>query len=156
LNFAQEQKLSWREDSSNSENHYFRNRVRNLLLPMLSENFDENIVSVLALRAEALSEDSQALWQQARIELAQFGPTNWNERDWFRAFRAKLLTLPQALAWRVCSVSLQPSLSFEMGKPHAVRVLQFVLSDDEGIELPTGLQLRRRSGAVEIVPKVAK
>jgi hypothetical protein len=37
-----------------------------------------------------------------------------------------------------------------------VRVLQFVLSDDEGIELPTGLQLRRRSGAVEIVPKVAK
>lgn len=44
--YAKLKKLEWREDSSNKENKYLRNRVRNQLLPLLSE-INPNIKSIL-------------------------------------------------------------------------------------------------------------
>ncbi len=37
LNFAQQQGLVWREDSSNQENYYLRNHLRNLIIPELKK-----------------------------------------------------------------------------------------------------------------------
>lgn len=37
LSYAQEQKLTWREDLSNQENKYLRNKIRNELVPILKE-----------------------------------------------------------------------------------------------------------------------
>ncbi|MEM6298454.1 MAG: tRNA lysidine(34) synthetase TilS, partial [Bacteroidota bacterium] len=37
LDFAQQQGLEWREDASNQENYYLRNRLRNVIIPELKE-----------------------------------------------------------------------------------------------------------------------
>lgn len=152
LSFAQEHKLTWREDVTNSDSAYLRNRVRNTLLPVLQENFDPNIVSVLALRAETLSADSHALWQLAKSEIGLLGAINWADRTWFRALKDKLLSLEPAIAWRLAALALAPQLGFELGQSHAERVVEFVIGGSEGIELPTGLQLRRQAGAVLVEP----
>ena len=38
--YLQEINVDWRTDSTNSDNNYFRNKVRNLLAPFLDQNFD--------------------------------------------------------------------------------------------------------------------
>lgn len=37
--YLREKNLTWRIDSTNSDNNYLRNRIRNLLVPFLNENF---------------------------------------------------------------------------------------------------------------------
>ncbi|MBR5096897.1 MAG: tRNA lysidine(34) synthetase TilS [Treponema sp.] len=38
--YLREIEVDWRTDSTNSDNNYFRNKVRNLLAPFLDQNFD--------------------------------------------------------------------------------------------------------------------
>lgn len=39
-NYLRQKKMDWRTDSTNQENAYFRNKVRNLLSPFLDKNFE--------------------------------------------------------------------------------------------------------------------
>ncbi len=64
--WAQEQKLSWREDSSNELLHFRRNRIRLETLPMLSKQFNPNLEGVLAGMAE-LAGAEEEYWAE-RIE----------------------------------------------------------------------------------------
>lgn len=38
--FLKERKLQWRTDSTNFDNNYLRNKIRNILVPVLNENFE--------------------------------------------------------------------------------------------------------------------
>ncbi len=38
--YLRQKKIDWRTDSSNFENNYFRNKIRNVLVPFLDKNFD--------------------------------------------------------------------------------------------------------------------
>lgn len=57
LNFLSARNLPFRTDSSNLKNLYFRNRVRNTLLPSLEKNFNPNIKTLLVNFAANISED---------------------------------------------------------------------------------------------------
>ena len=52
--------LSWREDSSNAETRFLRNRIRHELLPYL-ESFNTDIEARLCRTAEALAADEEVL-----------------------------------------------------------------------------------------------
>ncbi len=45
--FLVEEGIQWRTDSSNLENHYTRNRIRNELFPWIEKNINQNIVDKL-------------------------------------------------------------------------------------------------------------
>ena len=57
LKFLSAKNISYRTDSSNLENLYFRNRIRNQLLPSLEKDFNPNIKEMLVNFAENVSED---------------------------------------------------------------------------------------------------
>lgn len=40
--YLQKNEIDWRTDSTNFDNHYSRNKIRNLLVPFLNENFGES------------------------------------------------------------------------------------------------------------------
>jgi len=39
ISFLKEKNIAWREDSTNADNQFLRNRIRNLLVPFLNDNF---------------------------------------------------------------------------------------------------------------------
>ena len=57
LRFLAQQQLSYREDSSNTEEKYLRNRVRRELVPLLREKYNPRIVELLSNTANILRDD---------------------------------------------------------------------------------------------------
>jgi tRNA(Ile)-lysidine synthase len=53
---------SWREDSTNADHHFTRNRVRKLLVPLLEKEFNPKIVEGLADLAE-IAREEEDYWQ---------------------------------------------------------------------------------------------
>jgi len=65
--------LSYREDESNRDRRYLRNRVRHELLPLLRDRFSPGIVGVLARTAAIWGADATFLDDFAASELARIG-----------------------------------------------------------------------------------
>ena len=53
-NFATQERLRWREDASNKENKYYRNRLRNEVIPIL-KGMNPNLETTLAQSVEKIS-----------------------------------------------------------------------------------------------------
>ena len=60
--------IVWREDSSNEDLHYMRNRIRRVLLPMLEDNYSSSVTDVLCRTAEHLQVDGDYLEELAEGE----------------------------------------------------------------------------------------
>lgn len=58
--YLRSQKFEWRTDSTNQDNSYFRNRIRNILIPFLDQNF-EGWKKALLAGGEKAALDSEAL-----------------------------------------------------------------------------------------------
>jgi len=61
--------IAWREDRTNQDLTYARNRVRNVLVPLLKENFSPSVTDILCRTAEHLRTDSLYLEKLAEKEL---------------------------------------------------------------------------------------
>jgi tRNA(Ile)-lysidine synthase len=61
--------LAWREDSSNLDRRFLRNRIRQDLLPQLERDYNPGIVNVLSHTAE-VARAEEAHWQRDTEELA--------------------------------------------------------------------------------------
>ncbi len=58
--------LPWREDSSNQNSEYLRNRIRNHLIPLLEESYNKKIQERLATLAACSQEDQTYIENSAR------------------------------------------------------------------------------------------
>jgi tRNA(Ile)-lysidine synthase len=68
LEYLRERKLTWREDASNADTRFTRNRVRHELLPLLEREFNPGVRDVLSRTAEILrDEDFYLLHHVARM-----------------------------------------------------------------------------------------
>lgn len=61
LRYLDEQKLSYREDESNKDRRFMRNRIRHGLIPFIERDFQPNIRKVLARSASVFATDYQLL-----------------------------------------------------------------------------------------------
>ena len=59
--YCKEKKLEPKFDKSNNDNKYYRNKIRNLLIPYIKEEFNPNIVDTLNRLAELTSNDNKIL-----------------------------------------------------------------------------------------------
>lgn len=66
--YCEERNLSPRIDHTNSENTYTRNKIRNMLIPFLEENFNENITETVNRLGKIASCDRDFLRQTAAEE----------------------------------------------------------------------------------------
>jgi tRNA(Ile)-lysidine synthase len=73
----------WREDSTNADDSFTRNRVRKLLVPLLQKEFNPSIAENLAELAE-IARGEEDYWQN---EVAGWMGTgvHWSEPEWTRA-----------------------------------------------------------------------
>ena len=74
---------SWREDSSNADERFTRNRVRKLVVPLLEREFNPSVAENLAELAE-IARGEEDYWEN---EIAGWMGTTvqWSEPEWARA-----------------------------------------------------------------------
>jgi tRNA(Ile)-lysidine synthase len=144
---------SFRYDSSNSDDHYTRNRLRNELLPHLRQHYnpriDEGLVR-LARQAEEVcqQQDEEATELLARAELPQAGalvildvrPLGEAEG---RLVRAVLRRVWQREGWP----------RREMGLAHWQRLEHLVQADEGGHDLPGKIHARRLGHVLQLGPR---
>jgi tRNA(Ile)-lysidine synthase len=84
--YLTELKQDWREDATNSDTAFTRNRVRKLLMPLLEKEFNPAVAENLAELAE-IARGEQDYWEN---EVAGWMGTgvHWIEPDWARSARA--------------------------------------------------------------------
>ena len=150
---ASARRLVWREDASNSDRRFSRNRLRHEVLPTLVSQFNPQLLRALGQLAEAAREDRA--WIEVLVEeaakqritgcgsLLRFAIEGWDE-------------LPEALARRVVRRGLvQAGLGRDVSKVQLLRVLAFLrrgraAGRDKKMELPGGFRLRRVADHFEL------
>ncbi len=95
--------LPFREDESNQDQAFMRNRVRHLLMPLLRQEFSPGIVDVLG-REAAIARADEACLQGHAIEVAR-SVVLTTERG-IEVDAAALLSLDPAIASRVARIAL--------------------------------------------------
>lgn len=105
MDYLAENQLAYRDDASNADPAYLRNRIRHELLPLLKQHYNPRIEQTLNRTAEILR--SEQNWQAALVDssLEQFTTVS-NERE--RMFRiADLKGLHKALLRRMLRESIR-------------------------------------------------
>jgi tRNA(Ile)-lysidine synthase len=80
--YLREIEQPWREDATNSDSTFTRNRVRKLILPMIEKEFNPSIVGNLSELAE-IARDEEDYWEN---EISGWLGTvvQWSRPDWTR------------------------------------------------------------------------
>ena len=132
LAYAKERGLSWREDASNAEDEYQRNRIRHRVIPLFREENPQAEAHIAACAAK-LREDHEALEEMAE---SAFSELVTREPDGtFRADARELLSLPRAVRVRVlCRMTAECGF---IGEAH-LRAVEALLTNDTGkrVSLP--------------------
>jgi tRNA(Ile)-lysidine synthase len=145
--FARDRHLSWREDASNADLGYTRNRLRARVLPGLAEDFNPRLLRAIGDLAEAQRRDTEWLDALVREEAGRLfardaagglriAAGGWSDRR-------------EALARRLAKWALmEMGGGRELSRAHLMRVLAFLREGRPGtaIELPGGIRLRREKG----------
>lgn len=105
LRYLKERSLPFREDMSNTDPRYFRNRIRHALIPYLEKDFQPQIRKLLAETALLLGDDYASL-ESSSVKISTMPGTEGREFS-----RAILLGLPETRLRHELRASLRPFLT---------------------------------------------
>lgn len=151
---ARDQGLVWREDASNRDRRFARNRLRHDWLPGLAEAFQPNLLRNLVHLADAQRTDLE--WIEGLVA-AEAEERIEGGADGLRLAIDGWAALPDALARRLVRVALvEAGLGRALSAVHIDRVLAFLrrgrrAGRDLRIELPLGAKLARRDDHFRLV-----
>ena len=144
---------SWREDASNLDPRYTRNRIRHKLLPLLEGELNPRLPELLAETAEiARAEEDYWVGEVCLLLPQVWSPPEGNTKGSLSI--AALLQQPLSLQRRLlraASESLGLNLDFE----HVEQVLQLAQASPGGekqVILPRGWQVKRRRTHLDFQP----
>ncbi len=144
LEFLAARDAAYREDSTNRELRYRRNRLRRELIPYLEEHFNPRLVEVLTREAGIAHAACGFLQDRARLEYAGLNRTLANG---IALPAQELLRLHPALRHEVVRVALRELLGSLRGieSVHVDGILRLCEPGRSGrqIELPAGARARR-------------
>jgi tRNA(Ile)-lysidine synthetase-like protein len=144
---ATEWVVPWREDPTNTEVTYTRNRVRHLLIPYLSQEFGVT-VDALAEQSSRLSEDAQFLWSLSADRLVPLDRMEPGGSSWTRELRALVSDAPSALQWRIASLALLSLVGYPLGPRHGARFVRFLLGSRREFQCAGGIAIVRYQGGL--------
>jgi len=137
--YLRSQGIEWREDSSNRDPRFARNRIRHNLLPRLRREWNPHISQALAHAADVAAEEE--IWWQAEIgRIAE--KALLQDAGGVEVQAAQIAALPKALGRRLIR-HITPGLGFD----HVERVLELAERPEGNgrVDLP-GLRVLRSFG----------
>ena len=137
LDYLAAEELSWREDASNADPRFTRNRIRHVLLPLLEREFNPAVRETLLRTAEILRDEDSYLTHH--VSDAVYSSDYCGEEIDIEAFRG----WSPAVQRRVVRLWLGPEI--ELGFEHIEAVRELALSDSPSAEvhLPEDLVVYR-------------
>jgi tRNA(Ile)-lysidine synthase len=143
LRHLAERGLAWREDPSNADPAFLRNRVRHELLPYLESRFNPKIRETLARTAAVLADEDRLVAARAdKLAAAALRP----DRDGIVLSRTLLNAAPRALARRVVRRALEGAGGLRgVSAGHVERLLTLLAS-----KAPSGRRLPLPGGRVAL------
>ena len=151
--WAREKEVEWREDASNQDRRFARNRLRLDWISQLAENFNPQLLRALSDLAEAQRWDVE--WTRGLVEEASKEQIEFGEAG-VRFALDGWDSLPEALARRLVRLALDESgLGRDVTRVHLVRVLEFLRRGrsaprNKKLELPGGFLVQRRDDCFEL------
>lgn len=146
--YARKNRIEWREDRSNKDQSFLRNRVRGTLLPLIEKEFDKRAVETLAERARGVDEDIATLYELANQVCDKLKGFSWGSFDWLKYLQEELAGLPFGISWRIAELFVKEKLGFNVGRKKSKELLSLFKGDIVAVELPGGLSLRRSKGEI--------
>jgi tRNA(Ile)-lysidine synthase len=151
LQFLSARKATYREDSTNKDLRYQRNRIRHELVPYLEKHFNPRLIATLAREVGVVSAAWDFLEQQARLE---FENLHIPMGDGIALRARDLMKLHPALRGQVVRHALRGLLGSLRGieAVHIEDVLRLCESSRSGrhIELPEGALAQRNLERLEL------
>jgi len=152
--FLRRHHLEWREDLSNREVFFLRNRVRHELLPMIEERFNPSIRDALCRTVEILSNENQWMNLLAGKMLGQYTRSDGSLtipglRDEHPAARRRMLRL-----WLVAAGVAVEHLNYDT-ICRADRLIEKNCGSG-ALDLPSGLVIRRQYDRLALVKSSAE
>lgn len=142
--YCKSNNLSWREDSSNADNNFLRNKIRNEIVPgLLAAGGHRG--DLLAL-ANSLSAEVNILREHASAVSAQL-PGDFGSKSWLRALTALLMGISPEHQWRLVESVFLPELGYRLGQERGKLVVDFIVEGRAGIQVP-GAEIRRKEGGI--------
>jgi tRNA(Ile)-lysidine synthase TilS/MesJ len=119
LRYLKERGVRYREDASNADTAFLRNRIRHDLLPLLEKDFQPKAKKLLAQSAALLAEDYAFLVQSALLLSSRKATETSVECS-----RSELLALPLSLLRHRLRLLIRPFLG---GKPPGKGLLDEII-----------------------------
>ncbi len=141
--YARERRIVWREDASNRDERFARNRLRERWLPGLARDFNPRLLRALADLAEAQQRDSE--WLAGMVE-REAQARIASEGGWLRIDALDWRALPPALSRRLVRLAMERcGAGRHVTRTHLERACAYLGGGRSGsqIELPGGVRLRR-------------
>jgi tRNA(Ile)-lysidine synthase len=152
LAYLRQRGIPWREDSSNADRGFARNRIRHDLLPALMREWNPALAQTLAHTAQ-LAQDEEQYWGR---EVERLAATHLEVRPPAVFLRAGTLKeLPPALARRLVrrAIELARGDLRRIGFPHVEQVLRLAgLEKGHGRAQVPGLDVLRSFDWIRLVP----
>lgn len=155
--YALDNRLTWREDSSNASDRYTRNWLRHQVIPVLEKHINPRLNRALGRVAEAHERDARWIAGlvdeafKAKVSVGPDGGFDIEKRGW--------ADVPEALALRLIARLLSETGSGrDLNAAHLERALAFLCEGPGAhggreIELPGGVRLRREKTVFHIYRK---
>ncbi len=99
IDFVKDSGVVWREDKSNLDFKYGRNKIRHELLPYISENFNKNIIDGLCRSAVIFAETDEIMKETAKRHLLKIRSDK--DEGLYRLASAKMLKLKSVIRFYV-------------------------------------------------------
>jgi tRNA(Ile)-lysidine synthase len=125
--------LVWREDSTNIDTDFTRNMIRGVILPYLTDKFQQDVSDSLLRQLEELTELSDTIRKQASTIAS-----GANEIS-SKLLKRKIKGLDRVLAWRVLEEIFIEKCQFRIGREAAINVLSVLRGTLKATTLPGGI-----------------
>lgn len=142
--------VPFRDDPSNLDNSFLRNRVRNQLVPLLQQRFHERTIDWIAERAYLLSEDMTCLDQIARSYISGLKNKSLSNVQ----LSNLLLKIPPQVGYRIVELLLLNRFQYRIGRAKSEMAMRVITGQLQSCDMAGGLTLERQKGKVRFKRRI--
>jgi tRNA(Ile)-lysidine synthase len=162
LRFLAQRKISFRDDETNTQTRFFRNKIRLKLLPLLARDYQRNIKNILAGLAETVGLDYDYLANQVEDQAKKvIYPSAGNRNPGQIFLKVELLKkLHPSLRYmllRRAFFQIQGNTK-RLTLTHIVKMDAFLFTASVGaiLSLPSGIEMQKQKGLLRLRNKYGR